>query len=137
MSKLLNTSQFINTINSRHHTKPQALGKTFGYKGCGLRREAASQHHRVTSDYIEVSHFPRRNRKVRKVVLTLAAMFLVSDLKRSIHPPGTLNFNIPPGGDGLSLGHLLRTCRLEKSLKPGSHMPALSLFTAVHAYIRL
>jgi hypothetical protein len=48
MSKLLNTSQFIYTRNSRHHTKPQALGKTFGYKGIGLRREAASQHHRVT-----------------------------------------------------------------------------------------
>ena len=44
----------------------------------------------------------------------LAATFLASALKRGIHPPGTLNFNLFSGGDGLSLGHLLRTLRTEE-----------------------
>jgi hypothetical protein len=39
---------------------------------------------------------------------------LASALKRGVHPPGTLNFNIYSGGDGLSLGHLLRTWRTEE-----------------------
>ena len=47
---MLNTSKFIYTINSRLHTKPQALDKTFGYKGnrlgnevgrAGVRKKAA------------------------------------------------------------------------------------------------
>jgi hypothetical protein len=37
--------------------------------------------------------------------------------KASIHPPGTLNFNMFSGGDSLSLGHLLRTWRTGKILE--------------------
>ena len=36
-------------------------------------------------------------------------MFLASALKRGRHPPeNVMKFNVP-GGEGLSLGHLLRT----------------------------
>jgi hypothetical protein len=43
-----------------------------------------------------------------------AIMFLEVPIRRVIHPSGALNFNMFQRGNFLSLGHLLRTWRIEK-----------------------